>query len=464
MIRQLLRGALVCAAVAATFTPSAARADGGFFPTEWLENFTQTLDTWRYGERYGFGGRRPSIAKFSPEDQKLLADLIREYATMNNGEAVTIHVNAPTPVHMRPYGQFFPWHADYLAGLEKFLLDKGYPRFVPLPKYIPAKDNPIPRPFVEDKSGKLIVNNLNPANLDSWIAAGLQTKDLSKFVYDIRPMKDGKYDDTIPDSAVLSDTAVWPHNETHNTIGGTMASLRSPDAPIFWLYHAFIDDIQYDWKQLKTKGRTRSESELPNIKTARSFRAKVELKNGAVVLSGVDRDVKYLVTPDGTSFDALIPLLQGAEGKNVWVTGYVNDDDKTARVRWINVEKPMTGPGSTVEVFDKEGAKLGELGAMSEVKVIGVSEDGKKLKVIWQRYVKGHGMVFGWVPRDQVKIGAEHVHGVDRPLGDCANCGGSGEGCCDATKPATPSSTPGMTGSMGSHDHGSHDHGAHEHP
>ncbi len=461
MIRPLFRAALVCAAVAACFTPKTARADWGWpFPGDWLENFTKTLDTWRYGERYGFGGKRPSIAKFSPEDQKLLADLIREYATQNNGEAVTVHVNAPAPVHMRPYGQFFPWHQDYLAGLEKFLLDKGYSKFVPLPKYIPAEGNPIPRVFAEDKNGKLIVNNLNPANLDTWIAAGLQSKDLGKFVFDIRPQKDGKFDDTIPDSAVLSDTAVWPHNDTHNTIGGTMASFRSPDAPIFWLYHAFIDDIQYDWKQLKKSGRTRTEAELPNIKTARSFRAKVELVNGAVVLAGVDRDVKYLVTPDGTSFDALIPLLQGAEGKNVWVTGYFNDEDKTARIRWINVEKPMTGPGSSVEVFDKAGKKLGEFGAMSEVKVVGVSPDGKSLKVIWQRYVKGHGMVFGWVPKDQIKIGAEHVHGVDRHLGsDCKDC----PECCGTAGGTKPSNTPGIMGSMPGHDHGAHDHGAHGH-
>lgn len=449
MIRSLVRGALVCAAVAAVFTPGSARADGPFpFPKDWLENFTSTLDTWRYGERYGFGGQRPSIAKFSPEDQKLLADLIREYATMNDGEAVTVHVNAPAPVHMRPYSQFFPWHKDYLGGLEKFLLAKGYPRFVPLPKYIPAKGNPIPRPLAEDKSGKLIVNNLEPANLDSWTSAGLSSKDVGKFIYDLRPSKDGKFDDTIPDSAVLSDTAVWPHNDTHNLIGGTMASFRSPDAPIFWLYHAFIDDIQYDWKQLKAKGRTRPESELPNLKTARTFRAKVEVQNGGVVLVGVDRDVKFLATPDGSSFDALIPLLAAAQGKNVWVTGYFNDDDRTARIRWINVEKPMQGPGSVVEVFDKKGAKIGELGAMSEVKVVGVSEDGKSLKIIWKRYQKGQGMVFGWVPRDQVTIGADHVHGADRPLGapattDCTAC----PDCCK------PSSTPGMTGSMGEHHH-----------
>src|SRR5262245_238426 len=112
MIRSLTRAALLCAVAAAVFTPSMAHAQAFPFPGEWMENFAKPLDTWRYGERYGFGGKRPSITRFSPEDQKLLANLIREYATQNNGDAVTIHVNAPQPVHMRPYTQFFPWHSQ----------------------------------------------------------------------------------------------------------------------------------------------------------------------------------------------------------------------------------------------------------------------------------------------------------------------------------------------------------------
>ena len=32
-----------------------------------------------------------------------------------------------------------------------------------------------------------------------------------------------------------------------------MASMSSPSVPIFWLYHAFIDDVDYDWQHLPPK-------------------------------------------------------------------------------------------------------------------------------------------------------------------------------------------------------------------
>jgi hypothetical protein len=37
------------------------------------------------------------------------------------------------------------------------------------------------------------------------------------------------------------------HNMVHNTIGGTMQSMDSPAAAIFWPWHAFVDDIFQSW-------------------------------------------------------------------------------------------------------------------------------------------------------------------------------------------------------------------------
>ncbi|KAI9598697.1 hypothetical protein BDF19DRAFT_338702, partial [Syncephalis fuscata] len=34
-----------------------------------------------------------------------------------------------------------------------------------------------------------------------------------------------------------------PHGNVHNNIGGQFSSMRSPDDPLFWLHHAFVDKL-----------------------------------------------------------------------------------------------------------------------------------------------------------------------------------------------------------------------------
>lgn len=40
-----------------------------------------------------------------------------------------------------------------------------------------------------------------------------------------------------------------PHGSVHVGIGGDMALMQSPNDPIFWLHHAYIDKIWEDWQQ-----------------------------------------------------------------------------------------------------------------------------------------------------------------------------------------------------------------------
>lgn len=45
-----------------------------------------------------------------------------------------------------------------------------------------------------------------------------------------------------------------PHNNTHNVIGGNMASYLSPLDPIFWLHHANVDRLWVEWNKNHANG------------------------------------------------------------------------------------------------------------------------------------------------------------------------------------------------------------------
>jgi hypothetical protein len=47
-----------------------------------------------------------------------------------------------------------------------------------------------------------------------------------------------------------------PHSTPHNMIGGDMATMVSPNDPIFWLHHCFIDKIWHDWQTMSADRAT----------------------------------------------------------------------------------------------------------------------------------------------------------------------------------------------------------------
>lgn len=45
-----------------------------------------------------------------------------------------------------------------------------------------------------------------------------------------------------------------PHGTPHVMIGGQMGNMRSPSDPIFWIHHAAVDKLWYDWQDLHAPG------------------------------------------------------------------------------------------------------------------------------------------------------------------------------------------------------------------
>ncbi|MFA7467492.1 MAG: tyrosinase family protein [Desulfotomaculaceae bacterium] len=168
---------------------------------------------------------RPSLNNLSVDDRRLLASLIQQYATP---QIIDLHWNAAQAgAHSDPI-MFLTFHREYIGGLETFLLEQGFPQFVPLPAWNPVE--PISGEFNIPNVGPRRLRNLNP---NVSFSPEFDPENLSSFR-------------TITE---LGEALMTRHNLVHQRIGGIMNNMRlAPLAPIFWPFHSFIDDIYYNWQ------------------------------------------------------------------------------------------------------------------------------------------------------------------------------------------------------------------------
>jgi hypothetical protein len=324
----------------------------------------------------GFLGRRKLLKDFSAAEQKLLARLILEYTTANDSAVVKVHEKTMTDpklhsVHQAPYTQLFSWHRTYIEGLESFLKSKGQAKFVPLPKWIPS--DPIPYAFTIDKSGKRIIKVSDPKH--DWTQ--FHHSKLSVFKKETR---EGPKD-TLPNKLILADTVVVPHNDTHNKIGGKMASMSSPCVPIFWCYHAFIDDIGWDYEHMP-KPKDPPTGPIPEGTTTVS--GEVVRGPGGVVIKTASGNFEVVNEP-------MKSLLEGLVGKTVFVQARLSNGKAT-------VESVIGVTGmETLNVRDASGKFMGQIGTMAEVRVTGVK--GSRFEV---EHMGGKG----FISKASVAIGA----------------------------------------------------------
>jgi tyrosinase len=129
---------------------------------------------------------------------------------------------------------FLAWHREYLAKLEARLIVVN--PLVTIPYWNSVVDRSIPAPL----SGAAFLNTWGITR-SAWAPQWLATL----AVYNAT-MGTGV---TPPDFLAFQlalETQV--HNGTHNAVGGTMGSSRSPADPVFWLHHSFIDKCWADWQ------------------------------------------------------------------------------------------------------------------------------------------------------------------------------------------------------------------------
>lgn len=220
-----------------------------------------------------FAGKRPDISdpsKFTVCDQYELVDLIIKY--LNQGPLVSVTGGSPLPVNVAEHPitgsashnyaePFLTWHRDYIRDMEEWLLtQQGGRKFVPLPKwnpidmipnafYIPSGVNPCTSlPSISVIPQVTPIGSQNPASASSYNFNRFQNPTtLCNYSAGICSFR-GSWGTAIDNFACDLELE---HDWVHGAIGGSMGSVRNASgAAIFWLWHAYVDDIYWDYQCL----------------------------------------------------------------------------------------------------------------------------------------------------------------------------------------------------------------------
>ncbi len=186
-------------------------------------------------------GQRPDINSFSSTQRTQLRNLMMDYISTS---VVQEHQNSMMLAHNYQM-EFLTWHRDYIGDMENYLRNNGGSQFVPLPRWNPSTN--IPNEFRGSIAG------LTGSNID-FSPSGFN---FSRFFNNntLCNYSAGNNNYCGASSTVYNPTAIdafakdlqCEHNAVHNSVGGIMTTSSSPQAAIFWLYHAYIDDIYYDY-------------------------------------------------------------------------------------------------------------------------------------------------------------------------------------------------------------------------
>jgi len=202
---------------------------------------------------------RQDLNSLSGTDRQTLVDLMLAYLT---DDIVSDHLAI---THSGE--DIFTGHRAYIAGMESYLSANGGGSFVPLPMWNPS--NPIPDEFnvvrpQDDGTTRTPLNNLDPQ---------MQLPAQYEF-----PAVCDNYD-TAEDLGNAIDP--W-HGSVHGAIGGSMGSFtHAPAAPIFWCWHAFIDDVYYNWQNCNVT--------VPKCTGYSLGIAKIILKNNGLKVGRINR-------------------------------------------------------------------------------------------------------------------------------------------------------------------------------
>ena len=203
--------------------------------------------------------RRPDIQSFSTNDQEDLRDLILIHTDINNAtiahnaqlDADQTNNDANTRVHGG--GKLFlPWHRDFIASLETFLIAQGFPQYVPLPKWNPATCIPDaffgPNAHVQITGCDPMQGECDPPECQcpaTGVGCPNAVFPYNFSQFDITSNMDicnGPFFDDAGTTG-FSNRLEATHDPVHNSIGGSFATGYSPSSAIFFLWHAYLDDI-----------------------------------------------------------------------------------------------------------------------------------------------------------------------------------------------------------------------------
>jgi tyrosinase len=141
-----------------------------------------------------------------------------------------IHVNS-CPHHI---AYFLGWHRGYLYHFEQQLRTVSGDTALTLPYWDYYKNPNLPAEFTDPARGNPLYMPRSGTNVYNALS-------LAPFDSSVRNFQRGT------SNAFEAAIESGPHDPVHNLIGSTMATMQSPDDPIFYLHHCNIDRLLHAW-------------------------------------------------------------------------------------------------------------------------------------------------------------------------------------------------------------------------
>jgi hypothetical protein len=208
-----------------------------------------------------FGQVRPDlITDFTPEERDTLVNLMQDYITVQVIEWHCDYGAFEDDIH--DDFNFLPFHRVYIGGMEDYFILNGHPEFVPLPNWEPNTPTPIEFQVVDaDCMSTVCTNNVPSGGPSVYCLTPTNwnpNEPLPGYLQIPNPdpnepeLCDHPFSPTEPggkDKFGLSRQIENPyHNGVHMDMGGNMFGFASPASPIFWCFHAYLDDLWKEWE------------------------------------------------------------------------------------------------------------------------------------------------------------------------------------------------------------------------
>lgn len=196
-------------------------------------------------------GRRRNIWELSAGERASLKAAVKAYA---ESPGVVEWHKANHALHTSGY-YFLAGHRHYIEGLEAFLRAGG--QLGPdelLPVWDPSERQrarrAIPPEFIDPATGEGHIHDiwrpLRPLVAFSFFP-------FKGFWLRLWPPFPFPHPSFVPWTSLYGIVLCWTaHFLVHVLVGGLFAQIpRTSETPLFWLWHAFIDDLYFDWQQAR---------------------------------------------------------------------------------------------------------------------------------------------------------------------------------------------------------------------
>ncbi|KXN69351.1 Di-copper centre-containing protein, partial [Conidiobolus coronatus NRRL 28638] len=210
--------------------------------------------------------RRPEIRELTPKQRKDLFDAMKqlrisEDQKMNWDSLVKIHIASENIAHGVPL--FLPWHRYFLRLFEKML--QAINPTVVLPYWNWSMDSQAPERsivFTEDYFGKSGgFDDCVDTGQFAWTYSNVPEAHCIRRRFNKAPLLTSFYSPEALEVMLATSPTYYefyiriggpPHASVHESVGGEVGDLLnmwSPNDPLFWLHHCFLDMLWWNWQE-----------------------------------------------------------------------------------------------------------------------------------------------------------------------------------------------------------------------